>query len=235
MKNFILILMVLLCFHNVNAQFFKGRNRERTFAFDVQTGGTVFYGDISRRALLPQNRNHKKDFGTASSFTAKVKNEDGIEAKVSFISGTLNGIRCDVQGNYQRYFTNTFKEADVVIAFELFKNRTFLKKLTIAGIGGLGVINYRAELRSLLTNRLVSTVGYVMEDLDNPQLKVSDTQTDMVGIVGGSLSYKIFSNFELLIEHSYRIATSSKLDAIDGGGFNDYYSYSSLGISYKIN
>ncbi len=231
----IIVLLILFGFHNLNAQCFKSRNRQRTFAFGVQTGGTVFYGDISRRALLPQNRNNKKDFGTASSFSVRIKNSKRIEARISMISGTLNGIRFDVPGGYQRYFTNTFNEADLTIAFDPFKKRKQNKKLTIAGIVGLGVIHYRAELRSLLTNRLISTVGYAQQDIDYPQLKESDRRTDMVGIAGGSVSYKIHQNFELLLEHSYRMATSSKLDAIVSGGFNDCYSYTSFGMNYKIN
>lgn len=234
MMKTIMVLLILFGFHNANAQFFKNRTCQSMFVFDVQTGGTIFYGDISRRALLPQNRNNKKDFGTALSFCVTIKNRKGIETRISMISGTLNGIRYDEVGGYQRYFTNTFHEVDLTMAFEVFKNRTTLKNLTIAGIMGFGVINYRAVLRSLLTNRLISTVGYAQQDRDHPELKESDMRTDMVGIAGGSVSYKIHQNFELLIEHSYRIATSSKLDAIVGGGFNDYYSYTSFGIRYKI-
>lgn len=231
----IVVLLILFGFHTVNAQYFKSKSGQTTFDFDVQTGVTIFYGDISRRALLPQNRKNQKDYGTSSSFAVMINNGKGIETRISMMSGSLNGIRYDVQGGYQRYFTNTFNEADATLAFELFKNRKILKKLTVSGVAGFGVINYRSVLRSLLTNRLIGTVGYAPQELpEDPELKGSDMRTDMVGIVGGSVSYKIHENFELVIEHSYRIATSSKLDAIEGGGMNDYYSYTSFGLSYSL-
>lgn len=231
----ITILLILLGFYNANAQQANGTNAPSTIVFTLQTGATIFYGDISRRALLPENRKNKKDFGTASSFAVMINNGKGIETRISLTSGTLNGIRYDEQGGYQRYFTNTFNGADATIAFDLFKNRTILKKLTVAGVMGLGIIDYRAVLRSLLTDRLISTVGYAPQNLpEDQQLNVSDRKTDLVGIVGGSVSYKIHQHFAVVIEHSYRVAPSSKLDAIDGGSIGDYYSYTSFGLSYSI-
>ncbi|MES2558362.1 MAG: hypothetical protein V4590_01380 [Bacteroidota bacterium] len=231
----IIVLLILVSFHNVDGQSVIRRNPQTTIEFNLQTGGTVFYGDISRRALLPQNRKNKKDFGIASSLAVMINNGNGIETRISVTMGTLNGIRYDVLGGYQRYFTNTFNEADATIAFDLFKDRKRFENLTIAWVMGFGVINYRTVLRSLLTNRLINTMGYAPQNLpEDPQLKPSDMRTDMVGITGGAVSYRIHENFEVSIEHTYRIATSSKLDAISGEGINDYYSYTSLGISYKI-
>lgn len=232
----ILALLSILGVYCANGQQHKRVHTQSGVVFNVQTGGTIFYGEISRRAILPENRKNKKDFGTASSFSVQINGSNGIDTRISVLTGTLNGIRYDERGCYQRYFVNTFQEVDVTTAFDIFKNNNEFNNLTISGMVGLGVIKYRSVLRSLLTDRLISTVGYVDQKRDFPQLDASDMVADLVGIIGGTISYGLYRNFELVIEHSYRISNSSKLDAIAGkGGFTDAYSFSSFGINYKLN
>lgn len=152
------------------------------------------------------------------------------------LTGTLNGIRYDERGCYQRYFVNTFQEVDVTTAFDIFKNNKEFNNLTISGMVGLGVIKYRSVLRSLLTDRLISAVGYADQKHDSRELDASDMAADLVGILGGYISYGLHRNFELVMEHRYRISNSSKLDAIVGkGSFTDAYSFTSFGINYKLN
>jgi len=76
----------------------------------------------------------------------------------------------------------------------------------------------------------------VFDDPEKPEIYVESDKPEFLYLIGGGAFYKFNHSFEVNIEATARLVNNDKLDGSNNGkGDNDYYSYISLGITYKIN
>ncbi len=217
------MLLAGLVSHLTFAQYSRSGNGKLTIG--TTYGYTFFHGDIEREGVMPDNTTGKKDFGTAQGIQIGFPTENNHEFRLNVYRGSLNGVRNVVAKDYEVYFTNDYWEYGGSVVFDIFSGR---KNWSLKGTGGLGFISYRSRQYKLECGSLAHYTGY------NAEMKPEARTTDMVISGGFELAYRLNKFITIKAEHVYRFASSSQLDAVATGGFNDGYSYTAIGFSTII-
>jgi hypothetical protein len=112
-------------------------------------------------------------------------------------------------------------------------NLIFGKKertLNVYGLAGAGAVFFRSEARRISSNNLVNDFGYSKDDERNK----TSREMALVFPMGAGLDIKLADRWYMNLETVLRLSDSDKLDAIESGGHNDAYYYTSLGLSFNF-
>lgn len=100
------------------------------------------------------------------------------------------------------------------------------RKLSWYGTAGLGFANWRTTLFETSTGQELTGTGQAGG--------LGQRTSEIVFPLGMGLDYKLDKRWSLHLEHSFHIVNSDILDAYEGGGLNDMFTYTSVGISYSF-
>ena len=123
---------------------------------------------------------------------------------------------------------------NVDLANLLFPRSKSEKRYTLYAKGGLGIAYFRGAAYQLAAENqydapVVRVVGYEDNTLENSRF----TRSGLL-YSGGGVAYKINEKLDIFAETTFRFLNSDNLDAVKTNNDNDRYTYSALGLTYKL-
>ncbi|MEZ5082741.1 MAG: hypothetical protein R2750_04755 [Bacteroidales bacterium] len=188
----------------------------RGVSINTNVGALSYFGDVSKFDKKPINK-LKYESGPAFSIfvTKNFQNKFGISAQL--LHGKFNG-------GFRNYtFKTQLLEFNLNIRTELLSIILHNKKFNI-GISpymGFGQFYFKTLTTKYNNEALVSN-------------SYNTGIPEFVFFIGGELSYKLPKNIALTGDFSVRQCQSDKLDNYIQDKSFDFYSYLSMGISYRI-
>lgn len=218
------ILLISAMYLMASAQAQQTHSQPSTMAIGTTTGYTMFYGNVQREVILPDQSTCEKDYGTASGIFLQTTCKQRICYRFELSKGTLNGVRNMTKADYEVWFQNNYWQLSTSVIFPITNNSN---RFSLNGICGIGLISYRSAQHYFECPKNKNTEGY---DTDlNPISPRKDASLNL----GVELVYKVNKIIGIRMEHSYHLATSSNLDAVKGR-YNDGYSFTGLGLLVHI-
>ena len=114
------------------------------------------------------------------------------------------------------------------------RNTNTNKRYTIYAKAGLGMAFFRGAAYQLAEENqydapVVRVVGYEDLTLENSRF----TRSGML-YTGGGIAYKINDKLDIYAESTFRFLNSDNLEGVKTNNDNDRYTYSALGLTYKL-
>jgi opacity protein-like surface antigen len=220
--NIILIFLIVFVQNNVQGQYHKPPTAFKTiitkgWAMDVNFGRTSFFGEVS---LYDEQFNEKlsKEGSWAYGFIVSKKITRVFALEGQLILGKLKG------SNSSSHFVADIMEytgnltANLVNLFIPDNSARFNPYVKV----GLGQFKFSTEL--------------VFNDANTANIRTESASPESLMIFGGGAFYSISNNFNIKLEMTGRRINNDQLDGSKNNSKdNDYYSYTSIGLSYKIN
>ncbi|MEA3505252.1 MAG: outer membrane beta-barrel protein [Bacteroidota bacterium] len=203
-----------------------GRNyNSNGWSMQLAFGPNIAFTDIKQYDYYPVT-NYNNEWRFATSLTIQRDFGDIFSLRGQLLYGKLAGTK---------RVTNRYFEADLfdyslqtTINFNnLFRSTNQNSPLNIYGIAGIGLSNWKTKLKNLNDDNIIGGNGSANVGM----LKMT---TEAFIPLGVGISYRISDKIDLNAESTMRITNSDLLDATDSGSKFDMYSYTSLGITYKL-
>ncbi|MFO7868709.1 MAG: OmpA family protein [Bacteroidales bacterium] len=203
------------------------------WSFTFSGGSNLFYGDLRIYDVWPAKTYHNERSGALSIMLEK-KLTPLWQLRGQFLIGNLSGTKREFESGSPAnlYFDARISEysasAIVNLSNALFTNKK--RKSSLYGYVGAGIVSFRSEQKSLITNKRLQSYGYTSNGLSTP------TQ-ELVFPVGLIVDYKISPSISFKADASLRIVNTDKLDATISNNdafFQDMYGYTSIGITYHF-
>ncbi|MCK9617869.1 MAG: outer membrane beta-barrel protein [Lentimicrobiaceae bacterium] len=228
-RTFAILLSCILC-----STLFAQEPQSESFSFwknwsvNVNMGTNIYHGDINNYEMAP----YKKDWASAYGFYLQKQFNPVFGLRGQFLNGKIKGTK-DHYGNdnpaYLRSETDIYEYN--ISAVANFSNWIAPgkpdRKISLYGFAGLGMSNWKAELKNYKTGKIVSSNGTEGNGLGK-------RTTETVIPVGLGANYHFKDSWSVNVETSIRTVNSDILDAAKGGYKYDTYNYSFLGISYHF-
>lgn len=221
-KLSILFISTMFLMASTHAQ--QTHSKPSTLAIGTTTGYTMFYGNIQREGILPDQSTSEKDYGTIMGLFLQTTSKEHITYRFYWNKGTLNGVRNTIEADYEVWFNNNFWQTGCAVIFPIINPK---HSLNMNGICGVGLINYRSTLRCFECPKTIRVAGY------DDNLKPISPRTDATFNLGLEIVYKLSKTIGIRLEYNYHLATSSNLDAVKGK-YNDRYSATGIGLLLNI-
>ncbi len=218
--NLLLLGLIFLIQGNAFGQYRKPPNFFSKFiqdwSIDVNGGRTSFFGDVS---LYDEEYDEKisKEGSWAYGFgvSRQITSILGLNGK--FIMGELAG------SNSRSSFISNITEYSINVTVDLANifiphNNASLHPYFIAG---MGQFTFSTRLRYFDPNLADETA--------------SSLEPEFIYMFGGGANYVISKSFDLKVEMMGRRMDNDRIDGTLKKDDNDYYSYLSMGIVFKIN
>jgi len=203
----------------------KRSNNTNGWSIQLSFGPNLAFTDIKQYNYYPiHNYNNEWRFGTSLIIQRDLSNVFGIRGQGLY--GKLAGTRRE----NNRFFEATIFDYSLqtTINFNnLFSSYNQYRPLNIYGIIGIGISNWETELQELNSGIVIGGNGRVNSGL----LKMT---TEAFVPVGLGLSFRLSDKININAESTIRITNSDILDATEGGSKYDMYSFTSLGVTYKL-
>ena len=219
--NIILIFLIVVVQKNVQAQFRKPPSAIATaltkgWALDANVGRTSFFGEVS---LYDEKFNEKmsKEGAWAYGFIASKKLSHVFAIEGQILLGQLKGSnsRSNFVADITEYTANL--TANLVNLFIPDNQARFNPYIKV----GMGQFQFSTKL--------------VFNDADVADVTTESESPESLFLFGGGAFYTISNSFDVKLEFTGRRMQN---DQIDGSTSNskddDYYSYTSIGLTYKI-
>ncbi|MCF8367508.1 MAG: hypothetical protein K9G76_00605 [Bacteroidales bacterium] len=219
--NLLLISLIIL----INGNAFGQYNKPPTFfskliknwSISANVGRTSFFGDVS---LYDEQFNEKMSkegaYGTCFSISRQFTPIIGLSGQILF--GQLSGSNSKSQfvSNIVEYSGNmTINLVNLFIPENSARFSPYF-------IFGLGQFSYDTKLK--------------FNDLNTPDITAASKSPELVYLFGGGAYYIINNAFDVYTEFSGRRMDNDRIDgSTSNSKDNDYYSYLSIGLSYKLN
>lgn len=220
--NIILIFLIVFVQQNVFGQYHKPPTAIKTvllkgWAVDANFGRTSFFGDVS---LYDEEFNEKmsKEGAWAYGFiiTKKITRVFGLEGQI--LLGQLKGAntRSNFVANITEYTANL--TANLVNLFIPDNQARFNPYIKV----GMGQFQFSTKL--------------VFNDADEADVTTESKSPESLFLFGGGAFYILSNSFNIKMEFTGRRMDNDQLDGSSKNSKdNDYYSYTSFGLTYKIN
>jgi hypothetical protein len=220
--NIILIFLIVFVQQNVMGQYHKPPTAikeiiTKGWALDANFGRTAFFGDVS---LYDEQFNEKmaKEGAWAYGFIASKKVTRVFTIEGQIMLGQLKGSnsRSQFSANITEYTFNL--TANLVNLFIPDNQARFNPYLKL----GLGQFSFSTKL--------------VFNDADIADVHTESESPESLFLFGGGAFYTMSNSFDFKFEFTGRRMDNDQIDGSSNNSKdNDYYSYISLGITYKIN
>jgi hypothetical protein len=219
--NVILILLILMIQANAFGQYQKPHPKIgvlfKNWSVNINGGQTSFFGEVSLYDdKLTEKLSNEGSWAYGFILSRQMTPVFGLSGQM--IWGTLKGsnTRSHFRADIMEYTLNTTINL-VNLLIPQNDARFFL-------YGKLGAGQFRFE----------STL--VFDDPEESEKHVESKAPEFLYLLGGGAFYKINHSFDINVEATARLVNNDKLDGTSNDkNDNDYYSYISLGITYKIN
>ncbi len=217
--NIIFLTLIFLIQGNVFGQYQKPPPKIaillKDWSVNVNGGKTSFFGELS---LYDDELTQKlsKEGAWAYGFLINRKISPVFGMNYQMIWGTLKG------SNSSSYFEAKIKEWTINTTLNLVNllmpnnNSHFFLYAKL----GAGQLTFDTKL--------------VFDDAEKEDILVSSESPEFLYLLGGGAYYRISYSFDVNIEATARLMNNDKLDGSTRKNDNDYYSYISLGLTYKI-
>jgi len=219
---FLLAFAVLTLFlgGNANAQ----SSIEHSWYFNVNGGGSTFFGDVQNKDFSFSNLSDQTDFGFGGRLGKYISPVFAIH---------LQGIYTNLKGEKQSHdlkFTTGLSEAQlgVTVNFSNLFGGAKSRTVSIYGFTGFGGIFFTSDARQLSTGLPVDESENVISTPDN------ESQTALIIPAGLGIDFKLAPKLYFNLETGLRLINSDKPDGIVSGSRKDTYYYSSLGLSFDF-
>ena len=213
------ITLAIILFQNVSSQNWDGRinNIWSMWTINANTGLTSYYGDLSIYDYTVSDKLLYESGPAAGIILTKQFNKAvGISGQI--LAGKLKGSK-----GYFSFKSNLF-EYNLHIRVNLI-NAFFSKKLTKFGIIGYAGIG----------QFLFKTTSYEKYE-DYIKTEIHDTGVpEFIFFYGAGICYNVTNKFRITADMSLRHCQNDKLDNVVINHDYDYYTYTNIGITYKIN
>ncbi len=227
-------------------------------------GLTQFGGDIRQYSHYPayQQENSFSELGSAVSVSLQKQINLITSLSAEFIVGSFSGLRREneylgynVYDPYDNYegggdrFVTSFKEADLILNFDMsrlssyfFKN-TINCKLSFDAKLGVGYNIFTSLRRNLKSGTYLYSFGYEDEgsnssgfDYGNIKNETFSSPIETVYIYGLRAKYNLNKRLNLLLDYTIRNGKTDKWDAslMSTQNSSDKFSFLSLGLQYKL-
>ena len=219
--NALLILLILLIQANAFGQYQKPPPKIsvllKNWSVNVNAGQTSFFGEVS---LYDDELSEKlqNEGAWAYGFILSRQMTPVIGLSGQVIWGKLNGAntRSSFSADIMEYTLNT------TINFVNLLLPENDARFFLYGKMGIGQFTFKSRL--------------VFDDASEPDKYVEAESPEFLYLIGGGAYYKINYFLDVNAEATVRLVNNDKLDGtVNNKNDDDYYTYISLGVTYKIN
>jgi len=219
--NIILLTLIFLVQGNAFGQYRKMppkivRVLVRDWSVNVNGGRTSFFGELSLYDdELTQKLSKEGSWAYGFEVTRKISPVFGVSYQM--IWGKLSG------SNASSYFEAKISEWTLNATMNFVNllmpdnNASFFLYAKV----GAGQLNFDTKME--------------FNDYEKEDIYVSSESPELLYLIGGGAYYKISNSFDVNLEATARLMNNDNLDGNSRKNDNDYYSYISLGLTYKIN
>jgi hypothetical protein len=218
--NAILLLIFLLIQGNVFGQYQKPKPKIavllKNWSINLNAGQTSFFGEVSLYDdELSEKLSHEGSWSCGFILSRQMTPVFGLSGQ--YIFGKLRGAntRSHFEAQIKEYSLNT-----TINLVNLLIPDNDARFFLYAKIG-IGQFEFKSKL--------------VFDDPEKSDKYVESESPEFLYLIGGGAFYKLNRSFEINVEGTARLVNNDKLDGTTNKSDNDYYSYISLGITYKIN
>ena len=217
------ILVIILYFLSINES--HGQYKEDPFfdkeifkhwSINFNSGRTSFFGDVTAYDdELSEKLSKESSMGYGFNIARQISPVVGLG--VEFLMGKLVGSTSvsNFETNIIDY--NFHITIDAANLFMPGNNANFLPY----GKFGLGQFKFDSKL--------------CFDDPEKDDIIVDTGIPEFLYMFGGGINYRLSNSFNINAEISLRMINNDKLDGKSSSSDEDYYSYLSFGITYKIN
>jgi outer membrane protein OmpA-like peptidoglycan-associated protein len=201
--------------------------------FSGSLGSNLAVTDIKQYNTWPTYRYSSEwSMGFSANWGYSISNTFAIEGG-GFL-GRGRGTDRSQALHFRSDIRDIFLGANVDLANLLFPRSNKEKRYTIYAKGGFGMAYFRGAAYQLAAENqyeapVVRVVGYDDITMENSRF----TRSGML-YTGGGIAYKISEKLDIYAETTVRFLNSDRLDAIKTGAEYDRYTYSALGLTYKL-
>jgi len=231
--TFSLLLVFILLSGKIKAQQTSDQPLIDKISIGANFGSLLAYGDIKEYDFWPAPEERKWGFGGILNY--QISSIFSIQAQG--LMGNIAGIK--------RKFTNG-KPANLKFEASMYEgslnatvslnrwwapNLKINEKLNFYAMAGVGLMNFRTQLRDLNTDKLIKEYGW---DNADPSKKDKMT-TETTFPVGLGVKYRAAKKLDIVLETQLRNVYSDKMDAfVRPYNHDDKYGYTYIGISYRL-
>ena len=148
-----------------------------------------------------------------------------ISPVISFNTQLLYGRLKGTKESSNCYFRGSILEGSfngqINISQIIFPEKKF-RKINVFGNLGFGLVSIKSKLFNLKTDSLIHTFGFGRKTIES------------ILPFGFKIKYHISELFDLDLNFSNKRVDTDKLDSQSGNNNKDFYSYISVGITYKF-
>jgi len=195
-------------------------------------GSCLAYGDIKEYNFWPAPAERKWGFG----FNINYQISPIVSIQGQVVAGKLAGIKRNfANGDVANLkFNADFNEGDLVATISLNRwwapNLKINDKINLYFLAGVGLMNFRTQLRGLYDDHFINSHGY---SANGTKKESMTTETSFPAGLG--IKYKASKKIDISLEATIRYVVTDKLDAYERPtNFNDKWGYTFIGVTYKL-
>jgi len=201
------------------------------WSINLNSGPTVYWGYLSNKESVTSAFKHGISMGYGVVLTKQFSPVFGIRGEL--LMGTLNG-RKDFYGDglpANLNFSSDLAEGNISAKinftdlFGSFKPKRFIN---VYGLAGIGLSNFNGRVINSVNGDALFVMG------NGSGKGIFGWEIDGMVTAGVGLSLRLNKNLDFTFENSMKFLQTDKLGRVRGLLSYDMYSYSSVGISYKI-
>lgn len=226
-KNFritFFFLIIIIFPFILEAQYYNAYNKKYGFrdgwSVNFNIGVTSFFGDLSVFDFdIVKKLSEESNFGGGIIFAKEIS--PVISFNTQFLYGGLKGTK----ESSNIYFKANIIEGSLNVQINIIQiilPRNKDRKINVFGNFGIGLVSIKSKLFDLKTDSLIHSFGFGRKTIES------------ILPFGFKINYRINELFDLDFNFSNRRVDTDKLDSQPGNNNKDFYSYMSIGITYKF-
>jgi hypothetical protein len=213
-----LILPFIIQAQQEPSPFWKG------WSINVNGGASLFYGDVENYDFYKVTENNN-EWRLGYGLMLQKQFNPLFTLRGQFFYGELSGTKRKSNIWFEGDVIETSLSGKLDFINLFFETRE--RKLSLYGMLGLGIAQWRTKLMDFRTDEQIGGNGNFGSGFDGRTL-------EPVIPVGFGIDYNIGKRWGVNAEISWRPVNSDKLDATEGGSKYDLYSYNFVGVTYKF-
>jgi len=208
----------------LNAQYHKPYKKQGGFRdgwlVNVNIGVTSFFGDLSVFDFdFVKKLTEESDFGAGIIFAKEIS--PLITFNTQFLYGKLKGTK----EASNCYFNSSIMEGSFngqINISQIISHKKTYRKINVFGNLGIGLVSIKSKLFDLKTDSLIHSFGFGRKTIES------------IIPFGFRINFYINERFDLDLSFSNKRVDTDKLDSQSGNNNKDFFSYTSVGVTYKF-
>lgn len=223
-KILLVIVFILLTFCGITQEG-KQSSIFKNWSVNINGGANLFQGDIEVYTWYPV-MDYNNEWRMAYGLMIQKELGSSVTMRGQWLTGQLSGTK----RKFNRWF-----EADIFetsLNFTLNLNNFFGgvkdRDLFFYAMAGVGISQWRTELKDLQTNEVISTNGF------SKGSGLGGRTMEGVVPFGAGADWRLNDRLSLILETTFRPVNSDFLDANKGDFPYDIYNYNFIGLTYRF-